>query len=72
MIASKNQLVRLISRMGTRSMTSIRDGREDNHTARVSCLVYLDQPEGERGVQVNRDLGGSRWWNESDLEAVCP
>ncbi len=70
MIATKGQLVRLVSRVGTRSMTAIRDGREDNLTARVSSLVYLDQPEGQRGVQVDRDLGGSRWWNESQLEAA--
>ncbi len=68
MIASKGQLVRLVTRKGTRSMTAIHDGREDNHTARVRCLVYLDQPEGERGVGLERDLGGSSWWNEQDLE----
>ncbi len=69
MIATKTQLVRLIPGTIT-SSTAIRDGRENNRTARVSCLVYLDQPPGERGVQVDRDLGGSRWWNESDLEAA--
>ncbi len=66
-IATKGQLVRLVSRVGTRSMTAIRDGRDDYHTARVVSLVYLDQPEGQRGVQLDRDLGGSRWWNEADL-----
>ncbi len=70
MIATKGQLVKLVSRKGTRSMTAIRDGREDNHTARVLSLVYLDQPEGERGVHLERDLGGCRWWCETDLEAV--
>ncbi len=68
MICSKGQLVCLVSRKGTRSISAIHDGREDNHTARVRCLVYLDQPEGQRGVGLERDLGGSCWWNENDLE----
>jgi len=68
MVANKGDIVRLVTRVGTRSMTAIRDGREDNHTAKVMNLVYLDQPEGQRGVRLDRDLGGSNWWCESDIE----
>lgn len=42
----------------------------DNDAARVLSLVYTEQPEGERGVQLDRSLGESRWWAESDLEAA--
>ncbi len=38
--------------------------------AKVISLVYLDQPEGSRGVQLDRELGGSKWWLESQLEAA--
>lgn len=66
MICSKGQLVRL-----TRDACSVHvDVRKAPHdgTARVVSLVYLDQPEGTRGVQLDRPLGGSGWWLESYLE----
>lgn len=67
MIAKKGDKVKLVSRVGTRSMAAIHDGPDDFHTATVITLVYLDQPEGQRGVRLDRDLGGTNWWNEEDL-----
>ncbi len=54
MIASKGQLVRLIG--GT-------------DTAKVSSIIYSDQPEGDRGVRLDKPLDGSVWAMESDLES---
>ena len=64
MIATKGHLVRLTN--------AAMDSTKLDYTGRamVVSLVYLDQPEGERGVQLDHDLGGSRWWNEGDLEAA--
>lgn len=42
--------------------------RRVSEVATVLSLTYLDQPEGERGVQLDRELGGSKWWLESALE----
>ncbi len=38
--------------------------------ARVMEIVYMDQPPGERGVRLDRELHGSRWWMEDRLKAA--
>ncbi len=66
MIASRNQLVTLTNAaLDATRLDYI--GR-----AKVISLVYLDQPEGERGVQLDRELGGSRWWMEQSLQPAEP
>lgn len=52
MIAIKGQLVKLLT---------------GNDSAKVLSIVYQDQPEGGRGVQLDREIGGSRWWLENQL-----
>ncbi len=37
-------------------------------TAKVLSIVYPHLPEGQRGVQLDREIGGSRWWLEGELE----
>ena len=68
MIVSKNQLVQL--NPSIRAFLS-RNNPEIQHTpkiAKVVELTYLDEPEGFRGVRLDKELGGSYWWLESDLE----
>ncbi len=67
MIATRGQLVRLTPTARAMVAHLTRPGY-DNDAARVLSLVYTEQPEGERGVQLDRSLGESRWWAESDLE----
>ncbi len=57
MICSKGDLVYL-------PLDSLR------RTAKVVEIVYTDQPPGKRGVKLDRELGGSRWWIESQLKAA--
>ena len=65
MICYKGQLVQL----GIEAVILAPEGKTYG-PAKVISLVYLDQPEGQRGVQLDREIGGSRWWLESDVEAV--
>lgn len=66
MICSKGQLVRL-----TAEANVILGTRADRGTARVKSLTYVEQAlGGERGVRLDRDLAGSCWWREYDLEPV--
>lgn len=62
MIASKNQLVQLRAHL-----RHLCQSTPAGH-AKVMSLVYVDRPEGERGVQLDKALGGSKWWSEQDLE----
>jgi hypothetical protein len=55
MICSKNQLV-------YHRIDSLR------RPAKVVEIVYADKPPGERGVKLDREIGGSRWHMESDLK----
>ncbi len=64
MISHKGQLVTFTN------ATLDASGLDHVGRAKVVSLVYLDQPEGERGVQLDRDLAGSRWWGEWQLEAA--
>lgn len=43
-------------------------GREDNATAKVSCLM---SPAYPGGVMLERDLRGCLYWNVADLERVA-
>ena len=73
MICSKGQLVRLTAAALHRVQhTAVKrdSAHEHTHVAVVLSFVYLDQPEGERGVQLDRDLSGSKWWPEDCLEAA--
>lgn len=54
MIASKGQLVRLIGR--------------PTEVAKVLSIVYRHLPEGERGVQLDKELDGSKWHVENMVE----
>ena len=45
---------------------AIPEGREDNATAKIK--TFLSDIEG--GVVLDRDLGGMKYWNVSDLELV--
>lgn len=65
MITHKTQLIRL-----TAETNAILGSRADRGTAKVLSLTYLHQPEGERGVQIDRELGGSCWWCEWHIEAA--
>ncbi len=64
MICSKGQLVRL-----TRA-AALRHSMHNDDTSMVIAIVYPGQPEGERGVQLDKALDGFNWWLEKDLEAV--
>ncbi len=64
MIATKGQLVTLTNA----AMDAT--GLDYAGRAKIVSLVYLDQPEGERGVQLDRELAGSRWWMEQSLQAA--
>ncbi len=61
MIASKGQTVRLVTEPRVSATLPV---------AKVLSIVYAEQPEGSRGVQLDRELGGSKWWLESQLEAA--
>lgn len=62
MICSKGQLVRLIPSLQALALST-------NITpVWVLAIVYNERPEGERGVQLSAELGGSRWWLEDQLE----
>lgn len=67
MIAHKGQSVRLTAETNAIILGHL---RVDTGIAIVKSLAYLDQPEGERGVQLDRELGGSCWWLEGNLEAA--
>lgn len=66
MIATKGQLVRLTA--AARRKPAPYGRANDTRAAKVLCIVYPDQPEGQRGVQLDRPLGESNWQIESDLE----
>lgn len=71
MIATKGQLVRLTdARRLSLPLYAFLGESSHEGVAKVLSLVYLNQPEGQRGVQLDRNLGSSPWWLESDLESV--
>ena len=62
MILKKGNFVRLTPQT--------REVIKNNNTKKAKILnfTYLNRPEGSRGVQLDTELAGSKWWMEGDLE----
>ncbi len=67
MICSKGQLVTLTER--SRLIMAELNGDADG-TAIIDCIIYPEQPEGQRGVRLKTPICGSHWWTEPELEAA--